>query len=91
MNRIVLLIFIGIIGKSFALNTQLIDLEENLLYSQLNNPTNLKGFYEKLLQSNGIEHFTNLRHRITNEDIQQQAFLDKVKSFLCVWNVFSYE
>ena len=84
MNRISLLILIGILCKNnkvFTLNNDLIHMEEDLIYSQLNNSTNLKLFYEKLLQSNGIEHSIGLRHPITNEDIQQQTFFNKVNIF----------
>lgn len=84
MNRIFLLILIGILYKNnrvLTLNNDLIQMEEDLIYSQLNNSINLKLFYEKLLQSNGIEHSIGLRHPITNEDIQQQTFLNKVNRF----------
>ena len=62
----------------FALNNDLINLEENLIYSHLNNRTNLKLFYDKLIESNGIDNSNDIRHKITNEDIQQGKIGDKV-------------
>jgi hypothetical protein len=64
-----------------TLNNDLINLEENLLYSHLNNQTNLKLFYDKLIESNGIDNSSGIRHKITNEDIQQGNIENKVKHF----------
>lgn len=64
-----------------TLNNDLINLEENFLYSHLNNQTNLKLFYDKLIESNGIDNSSGIRHKITNEDIQQGNIENKVKHF----------
>ncbi|UJR26498.1 hypothetical protein I4U23_007825 [Adineta vaga] len=50
---------------------KLSQIEENLLYSQLNTQANIKVFYEKLLQSNDIDDITRLHDIITLNDTQQ--------------------
>lgn len=61
-----------------TLNVQLSNLEENIIHSHLNNQTNLKLFYEKLIESNGIDNIKDIRHKVTDEDIQKENFQDKV-------------
>lgn len=62
----------------FTRNTDLTHVEENLLHSHLRNVTNLQSFYEKLIQSNGIDKGTDLKEPITVEDIQHEQFQNKV-------------
>lgn len=61
-----------------TLNVKLNNVEENLLYFYLKNETNLNFFYEKLIHSNGIENLKDIRHKITNEDIEKENFQNKV-------------
>ena len=85
MNRLFLLIFLGIFlekNRVFTLNINLTTLEENLLYSQLNSSTNLKLFYEKILQSNGIDQSIGIRHPMSNEHVEQESFLNQVRNRL---------
>jgi hypothetical protein len=53
------------------LNNNLSNFGENLIYSHLNNPTSLKLFYDILIQLNGLINSSDIRQKITNEDIQQ--------------------
>jgi hypothetical protein len=78
-NIFVILILIYV-RKNFVLtlNNDLTNWEENLIYSHLNNRTNLKFFYDKLIQSNGINNSSEIRQKITNEDIQQGKIENKV-------------
>lgn len=81
-NLVVIMILIYVRKNIvLTLNNDLINLEENLLYSHLNNQTNLKLFYDKLIESNGIDNSSGIRHKITNEDIQQGNIENKVKHF----------
>lgn len=59
-------------------NTRLIEIEENILYSNLKNQSNLRHFYEKLIQSNDVEHLERIRTPLTQEDFQQTNIEDKV-------------
>ena len=61
-----------------TVNEELIRLQEDLLYSHLKNQTNLKLFYNKLIKSNGVDNLTHVRHKITDEDIQQGTIENKV-------------
>ena len=61
-----------------TLNIDLTDLEENLIYSHLKNETNLKLFYDKLIESNGVDDSRDVRQRITNEDIERGTIENKV-------------
>jgi len=81
-NLVVILILIYVRKNIvLTLNNDLINFEENLLYSHLNNQTNLKLFYDKLIESNGIDNSSGIRQKITNEDIQQGNIENKVKHF----------
>jgi hypothetical protein len=63
-----------------TLNNHLTNLEDNLIYSHLNTSRNFQLFYEKLIQSNGIDNSSNIRYKITNEDIQQGNIENKVET-----------
>ncbi len=75
--------FFVCIGKDFVwtLNSELTNLEENVVYNHLKNQTNLKLFYEKLIESNGVDHPKNVRQKITDQDIQKGNFDNKVNFF----------
>jgi hypothetical protein len=62
----------------FTIDNKLIQIEENLLYTQLNTPANLNLFYQKLLESNDIDDLTRIQHIITHKDIEQLNLKDKV-------------
>jgi hypothetical protein len=51
--------------------TKLIQIENNLLYSRLQTPSDISLFYQKLLQSNGIDDITRIHRMITQDAIQQ--------------------
>ncbi len=63
----------------FTIDNQLIQIEENLLYAQLNTPANLNSFYRKLLESNDIDDFTRIQRIATQKDIQQLDLENKVR------------
>jgi hypothetical protein len=83
INLIVIFWFICL-GKDFVLtlNIKLTDLEENIIYSHLKNKTNLKLFYHKLIESNGIDNLKDIRQKLTNEDIQKGNIENKVNIYL---------
>jgi hypothetical protein len=83
INLILVVIFVIYIEENrvLTLNIKLSNLEENLLYSYLKNETNLKLFYEKLIQSNGVDNSIHIRQNITDQDIQQGFIQNKVKYF----------
>ncbi|CAF3416084.1 unnamed protein product [Rotaria socialis] len=60
-----------------TLTVELGDLEENILHSYLKDPNNLKLFYNKLIQSNGVDDLIYIRQNITDEDIQQGTVENK--------------
>ncbi|CAF0804384.1 unnamed protein product [Rotaria sordida] len=60
-----------------TLNIELSRLEENLVYSHLKNQTNLKLFYNELIESNGVDDLAYIRHTITNKDIEQGTIKNK--------------
>jgi len=55
--------------------TKLIQIEDNLLYSRLKTPSDINLFYQKLLESNGIDDITRI-HRIITQDAVQQLDLE---------------
>ncbi|CAF2515211.1 unnamed protein product [Rotaria sp. Silwood2] len=65
------------LNSVLTLNIELSRLEENLLYSHLKNQTNLKLFYNKLIESNDVDDLTYIRHKITDEDIKQGTIENK--------------
>ncbi|CAF4728693.1 unnamed protein product [Rotaria sp. Silwood1] len=76
---VILIIFLVHIEPDSVLtsNIDLDRLEENLLYSYLKNQTNLKLFYNKLIESNGVDDLIYVRHKITDEDIKQDTIENK--------------
>ncbi|CAF3498842.1 unnamed protein product [Rotaria sp. Silwood1] len=76
---VILIIFLVHIEPDSVLtsNIDLSRLEENLLYSYLKNQTNLKLFYNKLIESNGVDDLIYVRHKITDEDIKQDTIENK--------------
>jgi len=82
INFVVIFLFVYILKDLvLTLNVKLNNLEENLVYSHLKNQINLKLFYEKLIESNGIEDQIGIRQKMTNEDIQQGNIENKVKIY----------
>ena len=83
-----ILIFIWLkLNVVLSLNNDLTYLEEDILYSHLKNGDNFKFFYEKLIQSNGID---DINHQINPNQVnisQKSFFLISIKSFV----VFSIE
>ncbi|CAF1011390.1 unnamed protein product [Adineta ricciae] len=55
----------------FSNDIKLNSMEEDLLYSYLKTPANVRIFYEKLLQSNDIDDISRLHDVITQENIKQ--------------------
>jgi len=86
INLIVIIWFIYL-GKDsvLTLNIQLTNLEENLIYSHLKNQTNLKLFYNKLIESNGIDNLKDIHQKLTNEDIQKGNILNKVNIYIQIF------
>ncbi|CAF1260515.1 unnamed protein product [Adineta steineri] len=73
---LIILIFIGY-SSVWSFNIKLSRLEQNLLYSNLNNEANLKLFYEKLIESNGVDKPTELHEMINDKDIQEGNIQNK--------------
>jgi predicted DNA binding CopG/RHH family protein len=74
---IVILIHIGYYSV-LTENIELSQSEENLLYTHLKDSSNLKLFYKTLIESNGVDQATNVRDKITSEDIEQGTIENKV-------------
>ena len=70
-----------VIGQYSVLTTdiRLTQLEDNLLYARLNTQSDLRSYYAKLLQSNGIDDRTRLHHVITQDDLRQFDLEHKVE------------
>jgi hypothetical protein len=81
MMRIYHLVIILILVKSYqvlALNRELTNIEEHLLYSHIKVQTNLNLFYQKLIQSNNIDDLKSLRSIINENDIRELKIEHKV-------------
>jgi hypothetical protein len=67
-----------------TIDNELIQIEENILYSHLKTSSQLSSVYQKLLESNDIDDITRIHRIVTQDDIQQLNFEHKVnkKSFL---------
>jgi len=61
-----------------TIDNELIEIEENLLYSQVKTKSNLNLFYQKILQSNDIDDITRIHRIITLNDIQKLNLEHKV-------------
>ena len=79
-TSIILLVYIGCYSV-LTLNIELSRLEDNLLYSYLKNKTNLKEFYGKLIESNGVDNPAHVYQKITDQDIKQGTIENKVKVY----------
>lgn len=75
----IILIYLINISSILTLDNELSQMEENILYQQLNTKSNFNLFYEKILQSNDIDDIARIQNVITQEDIQQFNFENKVK------------
>lgn len=71
-------ILLLVIQSIWTMENELIRMEENLLYRQLQTPANLSSFYQILLKSNGIDDSTRIERMITTEDIQEFHLENKV-------------
>jgi hypothetical protein len=71
-------LFLNQISLALTIHSQLNDAETNLLYTHLNKFNDFHQFYAQLLASNGIDDMARLHHTITDDDIQQMNFEDKV-------------
>ncbi|CAF3672080.1 unnamed protein product [Adineta steineri] len=70
-------IFILEIHSVLTIDIQLSDIEQKLLYSHLQTSSDLKLYYEKILESNNIDDITRLDRPITQHDIQRGDFEHK--------------
>jgi ABC-type thiamine transport system ATPase subunit len=80
ISNLVIIICLLEFGSVLAINSELIQKEENLLYSHLKTQTNLSLFYQKLLKSNDIDDITRIQRIITQNDIQQFNLEHKVNN-----------
>ncbi len=80
ISNLVIIICLLEFGSVLAIDSELIQKEENLLYSHLKTQTNLSLFYQKLLKSNDIDDITRIQHIATQDDIQQFNLEHKVNN-----------
>lgn len=78
ISKLVIIIIVQIYSI-LTIDYELSGKEENILYEQLQTQSNLSLFYETILQSNDIDDITRIHRVITQDDIQQLNFEDKVK------------
>lgn len=88
---IVIIIYLCEVQLIFTIDNELTQIEENLLYANLNTPSNLSLFYQKLLKSNGIDDITRIDRIITQEDIQQLNLENKVSHQTQIRGIRSYD
>lgn len=62
----------------FTSDVKLLQMEENLLYSHLKTPADMDLYYQKLLDSNGIDDPTRLHRIVTEDDVRQLNLEQKV-------------
>jgi hypothetical protein len=78
---IVILVDIGYYSV-LSQNVELSRIEENILYSYLKNQSYLKLLHETLIESNGVDQSSHIRHEITDEDIAQGTIENKVNIYV---------
>lgn len=87
---VIVLNFLLVIQSISSMENVLIQMEENLLYTQLHTRPNLSLFYQILLKSNGIDDPTRMERKITPEDIQQLHLENKVRERFCLTHRLSF-
>ncbi|CAF1216935.1 unnamed protein product [Adineta steineri] len=70
-------IFILEMHSVLTIDIRLSNIEQKLLYSHLQTSSDLKLYYEKILESNNIDDITRLDRPITQNDIQRGDFEHK--------------
>ena len=75
INYLIIILILINFSKVFTLNQHLIDLEKNLLFTQLKNSTDLERLFRKI----NIDDLKSLSQIITEKDIQNLNVDNKVK------------
>jgi hypothetical protein len=75
---IIILIYFLQFYSVLTIDNELIEIEENLVYSKIKTKSKLNLFYQKILQSNDIDDITRIHRIITLKDIQKLNLEHKV-------------
>jgi hypothetical protein len=78
IHSLVVILVLAELHSILTINIELINLEENLLYSHIKTKNDLDSFYQKLIQSNGIDDAKLIRNVINENDIRELNFEHKV-------------